>query len=102
MYSIVQESLFSMEELMKMSQYGWIFETIDITPFVLAITKKTNSDDLETLNYAAMIYSLFIRVAERMSTMKDLVNRLIRVTNLDFTADLLVQIQRRVKPLIHG
>jgi transposase len=79
MYSIVQESLFGIEELIKMApneKYSWIFETIDVTPFVLAISKKTDRGAPETLNYEAMIYSLFIRVVERMPFIKDLVNRL--------------------------
>jgi hypothetical protein len=53
MYSIVLESLFGVEELMEMSlkeKYGWIFETIDVTPFVLAVTKKTNCGAPERLN----------------------------------------------------
>lgn len=79
MYQIRQESLFSLEQLIEMSpneKYSWIFETLDITPFLRAVMKKTHRGAPETLNYAAMIYSLFIRVVERMPFIKDLVLRL--------------------------
>jgi transposase len=79
MYSIRQEHLFSLEQLLEMSpdeKYGWIFETLDITPFLRAVTKKNNRGAPETLNYSAMIYSLFIRIVERMPCISDLVKRL--------------------------
>lgn len=79
MYSIRQESLFSLEQLLEMSpneKYAWIFETLDITPFLRAVTKKSLRGAPDTLNYRAMIYSLFIRIAEGMPFIKDLVKRL--------------------------
>lgn len=79
MYTIRQESLFSLEQLLEMSpneKYAWIFETLDITPFLSALTKVSNRGAPETLNYRAMIYSLFIRIVERMPFIKDLVTRL--------------------------
>ncbi|MBC8080071.1 MAG: transposase [Gorillibacterium sp.] len=79
MYSIRQESLFSLEQLLEMSpneKYAWIFETLDITPFLRAVTKKSIHGAPDTLNYRAMIYSLFIRIVERMPFIKDLVTRL--------------------------
>jgi transposase len=79
MYCIRQEHLFSLEQLLEMSpreKYSWIFEALDITPFLRAVTKKNNRGAPETLNYAAMIYSLFIRIVERMPCISDLVKRL--------------------------
>jgi transposase len=79
MYAIRQESLFSLEQLLEMSpneKYGWIFETLDITPFRVALTKTSHRGAPETLNVRAMIYSLFIRIVERMPFIKDLVTRL--------------------------
>ncbi|MEX1028650.1 MAG: transposase [Paenibacillaceae bacterium] len=79
MYIIRQESLFSLEQLLEMSpneKYAWIFETLDITPFLRALAKKNHRGAPEKLNYRAMIYSLFIRIVERMPFIKDLVTRL--------------------------
>jgi hypothetical protein len=69
MYSIRQENLFSLEQLLGMSpneKYAWIFETHDITPIILTLTKKNHLGAPEELNCRAMIYSLFIRIVERM------------------------------------
>ncbi|GIN71609.1 hypothetical protein J14TS2_20840 [Bacillus sp. J14TS2] len=41
-----------------------------ISPFFWAVSKKTYRGAPETLSYAAMIYSLFIRVAKRMPCRK--------------------------------
>lgn len=79
MYTIRQENLFSLEQLLEMSpdeKYSWIFETLDINPIVLTLTKKNHLGAPEELNYRAMIYSLFIRIVERMPFIKDLVTRL--------------------------
>lgn len=79
MYSVRQESLFSFEQLLEMSpneKYHWIFETIDITPFVSVVRKRSHLGAPARLNYPAMIYSLFIRVIERIPFIKDLVYRL--------------------------
>jgi transposase len=79
MYSIRQESLFSLEQLLEMcpeEKYGWLFEMIDVTPIVRALGKKTTLGAPESLNFRAMVYSLFIRVVERMPFVKDVVHRL--------------------------
>lgn len=79
MYSIRQESLFSLEQLLEMcpeEKYGWLFDMIDITPILRVLGKKTTLGAPERLNYRAMVYSLFTRVVERMPFVKDLVNRL--------------------------
>jgi transposase len=73
MYHIRQESMFSLEQLLEMcpeEKYGWIFEMIDVTPIVCALGKKTTLGAPESLNYQAMVYSLFIRVVERMPFVK--------------------------------
>jgi transposase len=79
MYSIQQESLFSLEELLEMSPretYSLLFDTLDITPFLRVVSKKAVYGAPTQLNYAAMIVSLFIRIVERIPTIKDLRKRL--------------------------
>jgi transposase len=57
-------------------KYAWLFDMIDVTPIVRELGKKTKLGAPERLNYRAMVYSLFIRLVERMPFIKDLVNRL--------------------------
>jgi transposase len=79
MYRIRQESMFSLEQLLEMcpeEKYGWLFEMIDVSPIVHALGKKTTLGAPESLNYRAMVYSLFIRLVERMPFVKDVVHRL--------------------------
>lgn len=81
MYTIRQESLFSLEELFEMSPkdtYSLVFETLDITPFLRVVSKKSVYGAPAELNYAAMLVSLFVRVMERIPTVKDLRKRLTR------------------------
>jgi transposase len=88
MYSIQQESLFSLEDLLEMSAkdtYGYLFETLDIHPFLRVISKKAFLGAPTQLNYAAMLRSLFIRIVERIPTIKDLRNRLKR--SIEFSTD---------------
>jgi transposase len=88
MYSIQQESLFSLENLLEMSPkdtYGYLFETLDINPFLRVISKKAFLGAPTQLNYAAMLHSLFIRIVERIPTIKDLRKRLKR--SIEFSMD---------------
>jgi len=88
MYSILQESLFSLEDLLEMSPkdtYGYLFETLDITPFLRVVSKKAFLGAPTQLNYAAMLQSLFIRIVERIPTIKDLRKRLKR--SVEFSTD---------------
>lgn len=81
MCSIQQESLFSLSDLLEMSPkdtYGYLFETLDITPFLRVVSKKAFLGAPTQLNYAAMLQSLFIRIVERIPTIKDLRRRLKR------------------------
>ena len=74
MFSIRQESLFSLEEILEMSpkkSYPLLFDPLDITPLLRAVSKKALFGAPTRLNYSAMI-SLFIRVIERIPTIKDL------------------------------
>jgi transposase len=69
MYSIQQESLFSLQDLFEMSPkdtYGYLFETLDITPFLRVVSKKAFLGAPTQLNYTAMLHSLFIRIVERI------------------------------------
>jgi transposase len=88
MYSIQQKSLFSLEDLLEMSPkdtYGYLFETLDITPFLRVVSKKVFLGAPTQLNYAAMLQSLFIRIVERIPTIKDLRKRLKR--SIEFCTD---------------
>ena len=79
MLSIRQESLFSLEEILEMSpreSYPIFFDQLDISPLLRAVSKKALLGAPTRLNYSAMIYSLFIRVIERIPTIKDLRKRL--------------------------
>lgn len=88
MYSIQQVSLFSLENLLEMSTkdtYGYLFETLDINPFLRVVSKKAFLGAPTQLNYAAMLHSLFIRIVERIPTIKDLRKRLKR--SIEFSMD---------------
>ncbi|AJS59931.1 transposase [Paenibacillus sp. IHBB 10380] len=88
MYGIQQESLFSLEHLLEMSPkdtYGHLFETLDINPFLRAVSKKAFLGAPTQLNYVAMLQSLFIRIVERIPTIKDLRKRLKR--SIEFSTD---------------
>ncbi|MDA8442423.1 MAG: IS1182 family transposase [Peptococcaceae bacterium] len=88
MFSIRQESLFSLEEILEMSpkqSYALLFDPLDITPLLRVVSKKAFFGAPIRLNYSAMIYSLFIRVIERIPTIKDLRRRL--KNSLEFRLD---------------
>ena len=88
MFSIRQESLFSLEEILEMSpkkSYPLLLDPLDINPLLKAVSKKAFLGAPTQLNYSAMIYSLFIRVIERIPTIKDLRRRL--KNSLEFRLD---------------
>lgn len=75
MFIIRQECLFSLEEILEISpreSYPLLFDQLDITPLLRVVSKKALLVAPTRLNYSAMIYSLFIRVIERIPTIKDL------------------------------
>ncbi|NHN34858.1 transposase [Paenibacillus agricola] len=79
MSSVHQESLFTLEDLLNLSPqdtYGFFFNTLDIRPFLKVVSKKFVLGAPTQLNYTAMLRSLFIRVIERIPTIKDLRKRL--------------------------
>ncbi|ULO04719.1 transposase [Paenibacillus sp. 19GGS1-52] len=65
--------------------YGYLFETLDISPFLCVVSKKAFLGAPTPLNYAAMLQSLFIRIVERIPTIKDLRPRLKR--SIEFSMD---------------
>src|SRR5690625_4261818 len=76
---IRHESLFSLQDLYEMEQrfrFEAIFATMDITPVLRLVTKKSRYGAPVEANYSAMIYSLIARIVERIPTIKDLVKRL--------------------------
>jgi len=88
MFSIRQENLFSLEEILEMSpreSYPLLFDQLDISPLLRVVSKKTLLGAPTRLNYTAMIYSLFIRVIDRIPTIKDLRKRL--KNSLEFRFD---------------
>lgn len=88
MFNIRQESLFSLEEILEISHkesYAIIFSSLDIYQLLKAVSKKAFSGAPVQLNYTAMIYSLLIRIIERIPTVKDLRKRL--KNSLEFRFD---------------
>jgi transposase len=88
MFNIRQESLFSLEEILEMSpkeSYALLFSSLDIYPLLKAVSKKALSGAPVQLNCTAMIYSLLIRIIERIPTVKDLRKRL--KNSLEFRFD---------------
>jgi hypothetical protein len=50
--------------------YGYLFETLDMNPFLHVVSKKAFLGAPSQLNYVAMLQSLFIRIVERIPTIK--------------------------------
>ncbi|WP_240479834.1 transposase [Paenibacillus wynnii] len=79
MYSIQQEELFSMEDLMNMQAEPKCVAVLDYLPMntiLRAINKRTVRGRPEELNTRAMIYSLVIGKMERIPSVKDIIRRL--------------------------
>jgi transposase len=79
MYSIRQGHLFSLQDLLDLEpteRYTAIFEGINIMPLLKIVSKKVCEGAPQSLNYPAMIYSLFARILEGIPTIKLLVRRL--------------------------
>nr|WP_277713866.1 transposase [Paenibacillus mucilaginosus] len=79
MYTIRQEELFSLQELMEMApenKYSIVFKTLDLLPALRVLNKRTHRGRPEELNYAAMVYAMLIGTIERIPTTKDLLKRL--------------------------
>ena len=88
MFNIRQGQLFSLEEILEISpreSYPLICESLDITPLLKAVSKKALHGSPTRLNYPAMLYSLVIRIIERIPTVKDLRKRL--KNSLEFRFD---------------
>jgi transposase len=76
---IRQGSLFDLQELYNLEpthRFEAVFSAIDINPIFAVVTKKSSFGRPVELNYAAMIYSLVVRLTERIPFIKDLVKRL--------------------------
>lgn len=85
---IRQESLFDMQVLFDLEpthRFNSILSGIDIVPILDVVMKKSRFGPKQSLNYSAMIYSLVIRITERIPFIKDLVKRL--STDLRFKID---------------
>lgn len=88
MFTIRQECLFSLEQILETSpreSYSLILNALDITPLLKVVSKKALFGAPTQLNYSAMIYSLIIRIIERIPTIKDLRKRL--KNSLEFRLD---------------
>lgn len=76
---IRQESLFSIHELFEMEptqKYDALIGAIDLDAIIHELEKKSRRGAPVELNYPAMVVSFFVRLVERIPTMKDLVKRL--------------------------
>ena len=76
---IRQESLFDMQTLYDLEpthRFNTVLSGIDIHPILDVVMKKSRFGAPQTLNYAAMIYSLVVRITDRIPFIKDLVMRL--------------------------
>jgi len=76
---IRQQSLFSIQELYEMEptqRYESIISEIDLDAIYHEINKKSRLGAPVELNYSAMIISTFVRIVERIPTIKDLIKRL--------------------------
>lgn len=76
---IRHESLFTLQELYQMEQkdrFREIFATINITPILRLVRKTSLYGAPVEVNYRAMVYSLIVRIVERIPTIKDLIKRL--------------------------
>lgn len=76
---IRHESLFTLQELYQMEQkerFREIFAAIDITPILRLVRKTSRYGAPVEVNYRAMVYSLIVRIVERIPTIKDLIKRL--------------------------
>ena len=85
---IRQQSLFDMQILYDLEptyRFNSILSGIDIHPILDVAMKPSRFGPPQTLNYTAMIYSLIIRITERIPFIKDLVKRL--DTDLRFKVD---------------
>ncbi len=54
-------------------RYNSVLSGIDIHPILDVVMKKSRFGPKQTLNYSAMIYSLIIRITDRIPFIKDLV-----------------------------
>lgn len=76
---IRHETLFTLQELYELEQkyrFEVIFSAVDITPILRVVSKKSRYGAPVEANYQAMIYSLIVRIVERIPTIKDLLKRL--------------------------
>ncbi|WP_055107404.1 IS1182 family transposase [Paenibacillus ihumii] len=76
---IRHESLFTLQELYEMEQkdrFREVFSTIDIAPILRLVRKTSLYGAPIEVNYRSMVYSLIIRIVERIPTIKDLIKRL--------------------------
>lgn len=90
---IRQMSLFGVQELFEMEpthRYDAIISALNLDKMYHAVSKKTHLGAPEDLNYPAMIISVFIRIVERIPTIKDLVKRLKEDIAFKLNCDFLV------------
>lgn len=76
---IRHESLFTLQDLFEMERkhrFDVLFSTLDISPVLRLVRKRSLHGAPVEVNYSAMIYSLIARIVERIPTIKDLLKRL--------------------------
>lgn len=85
---IRQQSLFDMQVLFDLEptqRFNSVLSGIDIHLILDIMMKRSRFGPKQSLNYSAMIYSLILRITERIPFIKDLVQRL--STDLRFKVD---------------
>lgn len=76
---ILQQSLFSINELLEMEstqKYDAYFSVINLDKILVVLSKKSIKGAPVELNYASTVISLIVRIIERIPTIKDLIKRL--------------------------
>ena len=76
---IRQGSIFSIQELFDLEpsrRFDAIFNSLNIGPILMVVSKQTSKGAPTRINYSAMIHALVARIIERIPTIKDLVRRL--------------------------
>lgn len=76
---IRQGSIFSIQELFNLEpskRFDAVFNSLNIGPLLMIVSKQSSKGAPTKINYSAMIYALTARILERIPTIKDLVKRL--------------------------
>lgn len=71
---IRQGSIFSIQELFDLEpskRFDAVFNSLNLGPLLMIVSKQSSKGAPSKLNYSAMIYALVARIIERIPTIKD-------------------------------